>query len=51
MNAEITFIVSHWVVVMQGVFIASLILILWVYLPVIWGAPWIPGPLRVIKRL
>jgi SAM-dependent methyltransferase len=51
MYAVITFIVSHWVVVMQGVFIASLILILWVYLPVIWGAPWIPGPLRVINRM
>jgi SAM-dependent methyltransferase len=51
MDALIAFIVSHWVVVMQGVFIASLILILWVYLPVIWGAPWVPGPSRVINRM
>jgi SAM-dependent methyltransferase len=51
MDALIAFIVSHWVVVMQGVFIASLILILWVYLPVFWGAPWIPGSFRVINRM
>jgi SAM-dependent methyltransferase len=51
MNALADFIVSHWVIVMQGVFIASLIVILWVYLPILWGAPWIPGSFRVIYRM
>ncbi len=51
MNALADFILTHWVVVMQGVFIASLIVILWVYLPILWGAPWIPGSFRVIRRM
>ena len=51
MDSLIAFIVTHWVVIMQGVFIASLILILWIYLPVFWGSPWIPGPFRVIHRM
>ncbi|MBN1439307.1 MAG: class I SAM-dependent methyltransferase [Anaerolineales bacterium] len=45
------FIAAHWTVVTQGFAIASLVLILWVYLPVLWGAPWIPGPYRVIRRM
>ena len=51
MNALADFILTHWVVVMQGVFIASLIVIVWVYLPILWGAPWIPGSIRVIHRM
>ena len=51
MDALTDFIVTHWVVVMQGVFIASLIVIVWVYLPILWGAPWIPGSFRVIHRM
>ncbi len=51
MNAFVDLIVTHWVVVMQGVFIASLIVIVWVYLPILWGAPWIPGSFRVINRM
>jgi SAM-dependent methyltransferase len=51
MQPLIDFINFHWVVVMQGFLIASLIMILWVYLPVLWGAPWVPGSLRVIDRM
>ncbi len=51
MNFLLDFLLSHWVIIAQSVFIASLILILWVYLPVFWGAPWVPGPLRVINRM
>jgi SAM-dependent methyltransferase len=51
MNFFLDFLLSHWVIVAQSVFIASLILILWVYLPVLWGAPWVPGSLRVINRM
>jgi hypothetical protein len=47
----IDFIVSYWPIVIQGVGIASLVLILWVYLPVFWGAPWIPGSYRLINRM
>jgi cyclopropane fatty-acyl-phospholipid synthase-like methyltransferase len=28
-----------------------LFLLLWVYLPVLWGAPWVPGSMRVIRRM
>jgi SAM-dependent methyltransferase len=51
MNGLVDFIVTQWVVVMQGVFIASLTAIVWVYLPILWGAPWIPGSFRVIRRM
>ncbi len=51
MDALVDFIETQWVVVMQGVFMASLIVIVWVYLPILWGAPWIPGSFRVINRM
>jgi len=51
MNSLAAFIAAHWIVIMQGVFIASLVLILWVYLPIFWGAPWIPGPFRMVNRM
>ncbi|MGB7537483.1 MAG: class I SAM-dependent methyltransferase [Anaerolineales bacterium] len=51
MDAFVDFIATRWVIVMQAVFIASLVLILWVYLPLLWGAPWIPGPFPVINRM
>jgi predicted RNA methylase len=51
MNPIFGFFLSHWVIVSQSVFIASLILIVWVYLPVLWGAPWVPGSWRVINRM
>lgn len=51
MDAVADFIVSHWVIFIQAVFAASLLLILWVYLPVLWGAPWVPGRLPDIRRM
>jgi hypothetical protein len=45
------FIAAHWVIVIQAFFIASFLLILWVYLPVFWGAPWIPSSLRTADRM
>jgi SAM-dependent methyltransferase len=51
MDAIVDFILLHWVTVTQAFCISSLILILWVYLPVFWGAPWIPGSLSVVNRM
>jgi tRNA G37 N-methylase Trm5 len=51
MDAVTDFIISHWAVVVQAVSTASLLLILWVYLPIFWGAPWIPGSFRMIRRM
>jgi ribosomal protein L11 methylase PrmA len=51
MQSLINFIVSYWPLVIQGVSIAYLVLILWVYLPVFWGAPWIPASYRLINRM
>jgi SAM-dependent methyltransferase len=45
------FSVSAWVIVFEAVTISSLLLILWIYLPVLWGAPWSPVPLRVADRM
>jgi SAM-dependent methyltransferase len=51
MSPALEFLVSHWTVIVQSVFIASLLMILWVYLPAAWGAPWVPGPYRTIDRM
>jgi SAM-dependent methyltransferase len=45
------FSVSAWVILFKAVSISSLLLILWIYLPVLWGAPWAPVPLRVANRM
>jgi SAM-dependent methyltransferase len=51
MNPIMDYLISHWVVIEQSVFISSSLLILWVYLPIFWGAPWIPGSIPVINRM
>ncbi len=51
MNFSSGFTISTWVIVFQSVLIASLLLMLWVYLPIFWGAPWIPVSLRVANRM
>jgi hypothetical protein len=45
------FTISAWVIVFQSVLIASLLLTLWIYLPVFWGAPWVPISLRVANKM
>ena len=51
MDEIVDFIVTRWAIVIQSVFVASLLTILWVYLPIFWGAPWIPSPLRLVARM
>jgi SAM-dependent methyltransferase len=51
MQSVVDFIIVHWAAVVQAVIIASLWMILWVYLPVLWGAPWVPGSLRMVNRM
>ncbi len=43
--------IAQWVVVFQSFFIASVLLIFWIYLPMIWGAPWIPISLRTADKM
>jgi SAM-dependent methyltransferase len=43
--------IANWVIVFQSFLIASLLLILWIYLPMFWGAPWIPIGLRTADRM
>jgi SAM-dependent methyltransferase len=45
------FSIATWVIVFQSFLIASFLLTLWIYLPVFWGAPWVPIPLRVANRM
>jgi hypothetical protein len=45
------FSIHAWVILFEAVSISSLLLILWIYLPVLWGAPWSPVSLRVANRM
>jgi SAM-dependent methyltransferase len=45
------FTISTWVILCQSFIIASFLLALWVYLPLFWGAPWIPISLRAANRM
>jgi SAM-dependent methyltransferase len=45
------FTIAGWVIAFQSFLIASLLLILWIYLPIFWGAPWIPVSLRTADRM
>jgi hypothetical protein len=51
MNWVDGFTVANWVIVFQSFLIASLLLILWIYLPIFWGAPWIPVGFRTAERM
>jgi SAM-dependent methyltransferase len=51
MNLNGGFTIAGWVIVFQSFLIASLLLILWIYLPIFWGAPWIPVSLRTADRM
>jgi cyclopropane fatty-acyl-phospholipid synthase-like methyltransferase len=51
MNGLADFILSHWTLVVQTVIAASLLMILWVYLSVLWGGPWIPANMRAARRM
>jgi SAM-dependent methyltransferase len=51
MNLNGGFTIAGWVIVFQSFLIASLLLMLWIYLPIFWGAPWIPVSLRTADRM
>jgi SAM-dependent methyltransferase len=51
MSSIVELALNHWVVIEQGVILASLLMILWVYLAMAWGAPWIPRSTRTIDRM
>ncbi len=43
--------IAQWVIVFQSILIGSLLLTLWIYLPIFWGAPWIPSSLRTADKM
>ena len=45
------FILLHWPVITQVVIGVSLFMLVWSYLPVIWGAPWVPSSLGTVKKM
>jgi SAM-dependent methyltransferase len=47
----IDFISSHWSLVIQGVLGAFFILAISFYLPIPWGAPWVPTPSRTAAQM
>jgi hypothetical protein len=44
-------IISYWPVVAQVVLGILLFACAWIYLPLLWGALWLPTPLRVVKKM
>jgi predicted RNA methylase len=42
---------SHWVLIAQIVVVVSLFVGIWVYLPTLWGAPWVPVPFSTAKKM
>jgi len=51
MNPIGGFTIANWVIVFQAGLIASLLLALWIYLPIFWGAPWLPTSLRTADKM
>jgi SAM-dependent methyltransferase len=44
-------IVSYWPLVTQIVLGVLLFACTWIYLPLLWGALWLPAPRRVVKKM
>jgi predicted O-methyltransferase YrrM len=44
-------IVAYWPLVTQIVLGVLLFVCAWIYLPLLWGALWLPTPLRTVKRM
>lgn len=51
MDGWAEFILSHWTPVVQIVTTASLMMILWMCLPMLWGGSWIPANMRAARRM
>jgi SAM-dependent methyltransferase len=51
MNLSEGFTIANWVIIFQAFLGASLLLILWIYLPIFWGAPWLMVSLRTADRM
>jgi SAM-dependent methyltransferase len=47
----VDFVTRHWPLVIQITFGLSLLGIAWVYLPLMWGAPWVPARMRVVRKM
>jgi hypothetical protein len=45
------FIVSYWPLVIQTVLGVFLFACAWVYMPLLWGALWIPTPRRAVRKM
>lgn len=47
----VDFIARYWPLVIQIAFGFSLLGIVWIYLSLMWGAPWLATPPRVVKKM
>ena len=45
------FVARYWPLVTQVVLGVSFLGTAWIYLPLMWGAPWIPARMSVVKRM
>jgi SAM-dependent methyltransferase len=45
------FVARYWPLVIQIVLGLSFLGTAWIYLPLMWGAPWIPARMSVVKRM
>lgn len=45
------FLLRHWTWITPTVIGVCVPLLVWIYLPFFWGAPWVPSPSRAIKRM
>jgi SAM-dependent methyltransferase len=45
------FVARYWPLVTQVVLGVSFLGTAWIYLPLMWGAPWIPARMSVVKRI
>jgi SAM-dependent methyltransferase len=50
-NALRNWIINNWPLVTQIVLGVFLLACAWVYLPLAWGAPWLPAPLRTVRKM
>jgi SAM-dependent methyltransferase len=44
-------IITNWPLVTQIVLSVFLFVCAWIYLPMLWGAPWLPTPLRTVRKM
>jgi SAM-dependent methyltransferase len=49
--SNIEFLVRHWFYISLFLLVPSVVVLVWVFLPTIWGAPWLPSSLGTVRRM